>query len=77
MTITRPPAGVQRLLDTFDSTYTTVLEALDGAWESGDPRSLREAVRAMRGLEDPAVELMETPIDGAEESYGPRFRLSD
>ncbi|WP_346346668.1 ferritin-like protein [Streptomyces sp. SID161] len=70
----RPPAGARRLLDAFDSTYTTVLKALDTAWEEGDPRSLRAAVRGMRGLEDPAVELMETPVDGTDECYGPQFR---
>ncbi|MYW17703.1 hypothetical protein GT039_19445 [Streptomyces sp. SID2955] len=70
----RPPAGARRLLDAFDSTYTTVLKALDTAWEEGDPRSLRAAVRGMRGLEDPAVELMETPVEGTDECYGPQFR---
>lgn len=70
----RPPTGARRLLDDFDSTYTTVLEALDTAWGTGDRRSLMTAVRAMRRLETPATELMEMPIHGTEETYGPRFR---
>ncbi|MFJ5531064.1 ferritin-like protein [Streptomyces sp. NPDC093261] len=71
----RSPAGARRLLEDFDSTYTTVLEALDTAWGEGDPHSLRTAVRRMRRLETPAVELMEMPIAGTEETYGPQFRL--
>ncbi|MCH0565898.1 ferritin-like protein [Streptomyces sp. MUM 2J] len=70
----RPPAAAQRLLEDFDSTYTTVLEALDTAWEEGDPDSLMTAVRRMRRLEAPAVDLMEMPIAGTEETYGPQFR---
>ncbi|NMO34786.1 hypothetical protein HG826_14605 [Streptomyces sp. GMY01] len=71
----RPPAGARRLLDDFDTTYTRLLEALDTAWAEGDRHSLRTAVRHMRRLETPAVELMETPIPGAtDQTYGPQFR---
>ncbi|OIK28503.1 hypothetical protein VT52_006890 [Streptomyces malaysiense] len=70
----RPPAGARRLLDDFDSTYTTVLEALETAWGEGDHHSLTTAVRRMRRLETPAVELMEIPVTGAEKTYGPQFR---
>ncbi|MEU3344926.1 ferritin-like protein [Streptomyces sp. NPDC006700] len=70
----RPPAGAQRLLEDFDSTYTSVLEALDTAWSVGDPRSLRTAVHRMRRLETPAVHLMEMPVTGTESTYGPQFR---
>lgn len=70
----RPPAVARRLLDDFDTTYTAVLEALDTAWGEGDPHSLRTAVRRMRRLETPAVELMEMPVTGAKETYGPQFR---
>ncbi|MEU8589556.1 ferritin-like protein [Streptomyces sp. NPDC048664] len=70
----RPPARARRHLDDFDSTYTAVLEALDTAWGRGDRRSLTAAVRHMQRLERPAVELMEIPISGTEETYGPQFR---
>ncbi|MBV2356701.1 ferritin-like protein [Streptomyces sp. J2-1] len=71
----RPPAEVRRLLDDFDGTYTTVLEALDTAWAEGDPEALRTAVQRMRRLETPAVALMEIPIAGTAETYGPCFRV--
>ncbi|MEU9993396.1 ferritin-like protein [Streptomyces sp. NPDC048045] len=70
----RPPAAAQRLLDDFDSTYTALLEALDTAWAEGDRHSLKAAVRRMRRLETPAVGLMEIPINGTKETYGPQFR---
>ena len=72
----QPPPEVQRLLSAFDSTYTAVLEALDAAWADGGPGSLNTAVRTMRRLESPAVELMEIPIPGTLETYGPQFRPS-
>ncbi|WP_245235964.1 ferritin-like domain-containing protein [Streptomyces durhamensis] len=70
----RPPVRVGRLLDQFDTTYAAVLDRLDEAWGGGGGRSLGAAVRAMRGMEEPAVELMETPIPGAPGTYGPQFR---
>ncbi|MGW3207825.1 ferritin-like domain-containing protein [Streptomyces sp. NPDC001135] len=72
----RPPSQVQRLLDQFDSTYAAVLDGLDEAWGGGGGRSLGAAVRAMHAMEDPAVELMETPVPDAPGTYGPQFRLS-
>ncbi|MGW1892229.1 ferritin-like domain-containing protein [Streptomyces sp. NPDC002004] len=69
----RPPADAQRLLHDFDDTYAKVLEALDTAWGDGDRHSLKTAVRCMRRLRTPAVELMEIPITGTKETYGPHF----
>ncbi|MFE3325229.1 ferritin-like protein [Streptomyces sp. NPDC059176] len=69
----RPPAEAQRLLDDFDCTYTGLLEGLDTAWREGDRRSLHVSVRRMQRLETPAVALMEIPIPGTEETYGPQF----
>ncbi|TGN75587.1 hypothetical protein E5083_18105 [Streptomyces bauhiniae] len=69
-----PPAEAQRLLDAFDGTYAGVLESLDSAWAEGDRHSLRTAVRGMRRLQAPAEELMEIPVDGTRETYGPQFR---
>lgn len=53
---------VRRLLDHFDTTYDAVLDTLETAWDGGDPSALRAAVHAMRGLETPAVELMEISV---------------
>jgi hypothetical protein len=69
-----PPVHVGRLLFRFDATYSTVLDTLDAAWAGGGHRSLGAAIHAMRGLEDPAVELMETPLRYAPGTYGPQFR---
>ncbi|MFG2679664.1 ferritin-like protein [Streptomyces sp. NPDC048392] len=69
-----PPKRVQNLLDRFDTAYAKVLSTLEAAWAHGDARTLRSAVRTMRGLEGPAVELMETAIPDAPGNYGPQFR---
>lgn len=71
-----PPDEARRLLGSFDSTYTVMLESLDAAWADGGARSLATAVRGMSRLESPAVELMEMPIPGTETTYGPQFRLA-
>ncbi|MFJ8629461.1 ferritin-like protein [Streptomyces sp. NPDC093568] len=67
-------AHVGGLLFRFDAMYSTVLDSLDAAWAGGGSRSLGSGIRTMRGLERPAVELMETPIPGGRGTYGPRFR---
>ncbi|WP_371667491.1 ferritin-like protein [Streptomyces sp. NBC_00289] len=69
-----PPRRVQEALDHFDDAYATVLDALEGAWADGDGRALRASVHAMRGLEGPAVELMDITLPDAPGNYGPQFR---
>ncbi|MGG2464347.1 ferritin-like domain-containing protein [Streptomyces sp. RGM 3693] len=69
-----PPEHVRRLLDRFDANYHAVLTTLDRAWDGGGHRALSAAVHAMRGLETPAVELMEIAIPDAAGTYGPEFR---
>ncbi|MFE7270285.1 ferritin-like protein [Streptomyces sp. NPDC057623] len=69
-----PPARVRQLLYHFDATYSTVLDTLDAAWAGGGHRTLGAAIHAMRGLERPAVELMETPNPYVPGTYGPQFR---
>ncbi|WP_369173281.1 ferritin-like protein [Streptomyces sp. R28] len=70
----RPPVHVGQLLFRFDATYSTVLDGLDAAWAGGGERTLNAAMHAMRALEDPAVELMETGLRYAPGTYGPQFR---
>jgi hypothetical protein len=69
-----PPAQVRQLLYRFDATYSTVLDALDAAWAGGGQRTLGAAIHAMHGLEDPALQLMETKNPYAPGTYGPQFR---
>ncbi|MET9353022.1 ferritin-like protein [Streptomyces sp. NPDC006617] len=69
-----PSQRVGDLLDRFDTAYAKVLGTLEAAWAHGDARALGSAVRTMRGLEGPAVELMETGIPGGRGNYGPQFR---
>ncbi len=51
-----------------------MLDTLDAAWAGGGHRTLDAAIHAMRGLERPAVELMETPNLYVPGTYGPQFR---
>lgn len=69
-----PPGDVRRLLDASDATYHAVLQNLETAWAGGGHRTLHTAIHAMRGLEHPAVELMERSIPDAPGNYGPQFR---
>ncbi|GHD49777.1 ferritin-like domain-containing protein [Streptomyces galbus] len=71
----RPPAPVRQLLHRFDTTYTSVLASLDAAWADGGARALGAAVHAMRGMEEPALHLMETRIPGRRSTYGPQFHV--
>jgi hypothetical protein len=68
-----PPKRVHALLDRFDTAYAKVLSTLEAAWADGDARTLNSAVRTMRGLESPALELMESAIPDAPGTYGPQF----
>lgn len=69
-----PPAAVTTLLDEFDTTYTSLLDNLQRAWETGDPDVFREAVSNMRFLRDPASQLLEVPLPDGAGRYGPQFR---
>ncbi|WP_265582684.1 ferritin-like domain-containing protein [Streptomyces ferrugineus] len=68
-----PPAHVGGLLFRFDAMYSTVLDSLDAAWAGGGHRALGAGIHTMRGLERPAVELMETAIPNTRSTYGPQF----
>ncbi|MFG2490607.1 ferritin-like protein [Streptomyces caniferus] len=69
-----PSARARRLLDHFDVAYSAVLSTLDRAWDEGSHHTLQLAVHAMRGLESPAVELMEIDLPDRPGVYGPQFR---
>ncbi|MBV8187935.1 MAG: ferritin-like protein [Alphaproteobacteria bacterium] len=64
------------LLATFDREFTSMLDQLNRAWETGSQDSFDEAVSTMSfGLSDPAVALMKTPIPSGQGNYGPCFRI--
>jgi hypothetical protein len=69
-----PARAVRRLLDQCDAHYTTVLTELEAAWDGGGHRALGRAIGAMRSLERPATRLMDIPVPGTEQTYGPQFR---
>ena len=60
------------LLETFDRNYSTMLNRLQTAWQSG---SLSQAIGAMFSLQQSAVALMAITIPNGSGNYGPCFRL--
>ncbi|MFE3652914.1 ferritin-like protein [Streptomyces sp. NPDC059152] len=69
-----PPEDVRQLLDRFNANYHDVLTSLDRAWDGGGDSALGAAVHSMRGMETPAVDLMEIDNPAAGGTYGPEFR---
>jgi hypothetical protein len=65
----------QKLLD-FDRTYTLMLNQLQTAWESGNATSLFTAIGTMNAMQTKGTALMDIPIPGGTENYGPCFRLA-
>ena len=68
-------AEVSEKLDAFDQAYTTMLNQLQAAWQTGTPSALTQAISTMRDLGDLATALMQIPIPGGKGNYGPCFRL--
>lgn len=67
----RDPDG-QGTLQTFNGTYSQMLESLKSAWSSGGDQALNKAVLLMTQMAVPARKLMRTPYqDGT--NYGPDF----
>ncbi|MGK4584907.1 ferritin-like domain-containing protein [Kitasatospora sp. HPMI-4] len=71
-----PPSRVRRLLTRFDQSFGTVVRDLQDAWSYGGNPALDRAVKAMRALEEPALELMDIPLPDHSGTYGPQFRIS-
>lgn len=70
---------VRGTLDTFNRHYSALLRALEQAWQaeqaSTATQMLNRAVGQMFALQEPARELMRTPLpDGSGKTYGPEFR---
>lgn len=69
-------------LDEVNAAYSAMLRSLEQAWRQDVPAQatalLKDAVRKMRELEEPALALMGTPLpDGSGRTYGPEFRYVD
>lgn len=70
-----PSAEVQDLLDIFNDHYTTMLNLLQSAWQSGSQDSLSKAIGVMFTLKKVAVKLMAIPLPDGSGNYGPDFLL--
>jgi hypothetical protein len=57
----------------FDRNYTNMIGKLQDAWDSGDSALLEESFAQMHSLTGLAIGLMNTPIPGGTEHYGPSF----
>ena len=51
-----------------------MLRALQAAWQQGDPVLLRQAIGLMLAMGDTGAKLVQIPIPGRGENYGPCFR---
>lgn len=71
-----PDPAIWRSIEDFDRQFTGVLGRLESAWQQGDSEQLRDAVRAMNSLQEPAVNLMQVPLPSRPGTYGPCFRLT-
>ncbi|WP_405860966.1 ferritin-like protein [Streptomyces sp. NBC_00090] len=80
-----PSAPGQDTLDRLDQVngaYSAMLRFIEQAWQQDVPAQattlLKDAVKKMRDLEEPAVALMGTALpDGSGRTYGPEFRYVD
>jgi hypothetical protein len=62
------------LLDRFDATYTRLLDLFETAWRRGGQASFWHAIETMFDLAETGRQLMQIPIRGGSETYGPCFR---
>jgi hypothetical protein len=67
-------ADVAGQLRAFDEAYTHLLDELQGAWGAAGQGALWRALEWMFCLRDRARALMEVPIPGTKQTYGPCFR---
>jgi len=70
-----PAGGYPAVSGVFDTLYTSMLDSLQGAWETGDDGRLGEAIITMFSLQPEALKLMTMPIRGGHGNYGPSFLL--
>jgi ferritin-like protein len=69
------PDPPQPQTEAFNTQFTTLVQQLQAAWDSGDDDQLSAAVGTMFGLGTPAQALMQITIPDTSTSYGPPFQL--
>lgn len=69
------PPDVWTMLNSFDQTFTQLLNRLQSVWEHGDQAALVHAIETMFGLSQQAQTLMKIEIGDGRGNYGPCFRL--
>lgn len=58
----------------FDEAYTAMLDSLQSAWAHGDQTGMIHGIEQMFRLTELGRELMQHPIPGTSQRYGPCFR---
>jgi hypothetical protein len=71
-----PSVGVQKLLESFNGLFWTLLTNLQSAWTTDNVDDLWEGVTNMSDLKIPAQQLMRIPQPDGSGNYGPDFRVS-
>ncbi len=71
-----PSLGVQKLLESFEGLFWTLLTNLHNAWTTDNVEEVWEAVKNMADLKIPAQQLMRIPLPDGGGNYGPEFRVS-
>lgn len=69
------PPAVWTLLAACDTAFTTMLNQIAGAWQTGNADLLNAAIGSMFGLADPAKQLMQIRKPSGPGNYGPCFRF--
>ncbi|MFE1878343.1 ferritin-like domain-containing protein [Streptomyces diastatochromogenes] len=75
---TAPDAKVQKILDDFNSTFSSMLRSLEKVWQQDSPKDaekhMSDAEAEMYNLGGPALQLMEKPLpNDPAKRYGPEF----
>jgi hypothetical protein len=68
-------AEVWALLDQFDSDFSAFMRTLHEAWTVASSDRLDDAINAMSGLTDTAVQLVQIVIPSSTQTYAPCFRF--
>jgi rubrerythrin len=69
-----PTPQVQQVLDAFNTHFSAMLRALEGAWQTGDSDALLPAISHMGGMRTKARKLVQLELpDGSGKTYGPEF----
>jgi ferritin-like protein len=71
-----PSSQVQAALNAFNTSFRSLLQALDSAWSGGGAQSLPPAaMTAMNALPGYAAAILAFPLPGGSGVYGPTFQV--